>query len=239
MRSLGAPDDWLDLISSLVPDILELVRSTWQTMPPLAPAALEDPTTEEFCRRLRQSRTSAKLPCRIDIQMVELGESADADQGRMDIVFSPLLPTEVVYFCLECKRLNVTKSGSTRSYATEYVIHGMMRFITGQYASQVQHGGMLGYVLDGNVPGAIKRVSAVIGRRCEELGMERPCSVLRSSIRTADASARETRHRRGPNGDRFVIQHLFPPLTAPTSPTVSLSAPHSVTEGETATVTRS
>ena len=78
MKQLGAPDDWLDLIASLVPDILELVRSTWQTMPPLAPDALEDPTTEELCRRLRQSRTAANLPFRIDIQLVELGESSDA-----------------------------------------------------------------------------------------------------------------------------------------------------------------
>ena len=215
MRWLGAPDDWLDLIASQVPDILTLVRRTWQTMPPLAPDAFEDPTTEEFCRLLRQSRTAAKLPFRIDIQLVELGESADADQGRMDIVFSPLLPTEVVYFCLECKRLNVTKSGYTRSYATEYVIYGMMRFITGQYASQVQHAGMLGYVLDGNVAGAIRRVSSAIGRRCEELGMKEPCSVRQSSIRTADLSAKETRHWRGLNGGPFVIQHLF--LAATTS----------------------
>ena len=130
----------------------------------------------------------------------------------MDIVFSPMLPTEGVYFCLECKRLNVTKSGSTRSYATEYVIHGMMRFVTGQYASQVQHGGMLCYVLDGNVAGAIKHVSTVIGRRCEELGMESPCLMLQSSIRTADPASKETRHWRGPNGGRFVIQHLFSPV---------------------------
>ena len=211
MTWLGAPDEWLDLMASLVPDILALVRRTWQTMPPLAPDALEDPTTEEFCRRLRQSRTAAELPFRIDPQLVELGESSDADQGRMDIVFSPTLPTEVVYFCLECKRLNVTKSGSTRSYATEYVIHGMMRFITGRYASQVQHAGMLGYVLDGNVAGAMGRVSAAIGKHCEELGMREPCFVLQSSIRTGDPSAKETRHRRRPNGGPLAIHHLFLP----------------------------
>lgn len=213
MKWVGAPDDWLDLIASQVPDILALVRRTWQTMPPLAADALEDPTTEEFCRRLRQRRTATTLPFRIDIQLVELGESPDADQGRMDIVFSPLLPTEAVYFCLECKRLNVIKSGSTRSYATEYVSHGMMRFITGKYASQVQHAGMLGYVLDGNVAGAIERVTAAIGRRCEELGMRDPCRARPSSIRTADSSAKETRHRRGPTGSQFVIQHLFLPAT--------------------------
>lgn len=213
MKSLGPPDDWLDLIASQVPDILALVRRTWQTMLPLAPDALEDPTTEEFCRRLRQCRTAATLPFRIDIELVELGDASDSDQGRMDIVFSPMLPTEVVYFCLECKRLNVTRSGSTRSYATEYVIHGMMRFITGKYASKVQHGGMLGYVLDGNVSGAIRRVSAAVGERCEELGMREPCLVRQSSVRTADPSAKETRHSRGSNGSPFEIQHLFLPAT--------------------------
>ncbi len=148
MRSLGSPDDWRDLITSYVPDILALPRCMWQTMLPLAPDAREDPTTDEFCRRLRQSRDAAKLPLRIDTQLVELGDSSDTDQGRMDIVFSPLAPTEVVYYCLECKRPNVLKAGFTRSYATEYVIDdGMMRFITGQYASQVQHAGMLGYGL--------------------------------------------------------------------------------------------
>ena len=214
MRPLGVPDEWLDLIESQVPDILALVRRTWQTMPPLAPDALEDPTTEELCRRLRQSRAAADLPFRIDIQLVELGESLDSDQGRMDIVFSPMVPTETVYFCLECKRLNVTKLDYIRSYATEYVIRGMMRFITGKYAPQVRHGGMLGYVLDGNVAGAIGRVSAVIGRRCEELGMKGSCLLRQSSIRTTDSSAKETRHWREPSGSLFVIQHLFLPATA-------------------------
>lgn len=209
MKSVGVRGAWRELVASLVPDILELVRSTWREMPPLAPDALEDPTTEALCRRLRQSRDAAELPFRIDIQMVELGESADADQGRMDIVFSPMVPAESVYFCLECKRLNVVRSGSTRTYAREYVIHGMMRFITGQYASQVQQGGMLAYVLNGDVDGAIERVSAVIGRRCEELGMEIPCSMLESSARTTDPMARETRHRRGTDRQRFVIHHLF------------------------------
>ena len=211
MRSLGIPDDWRDLIDDLVPDILLLVRNTWNTMLPLAPDALEDPTTKALCRRLRQSRDAADLPLRIENEPVELGESSANHQGRMDIVFVPMLPTEDIYFCFECKRLNVTRSGSTRSHATEYVVHGMMRFITGQYASQVRHGGMLGYVMDGNVAGAINHVSAAINRRREELGIEGPCLVRQSSIRTADPLAKETRHRRGIDGDRFVIQHLFLP----------------------------
>lgn len=211
MKSYGVPDDWLDLIASLVPQILRLVWSTWQTMPTLEPDALEDPTTDELCRRLRGSRTAAELPIRIDIQMVELGTSADAEQGRMDIVFSPLLPTEQVYFCLECKRLNVIKEGKKRGLAAEYVVHGMMRFIAGRYASEVLEGGMLGYVLDGDIADAIARVSSAVAARRVELGMESPGLLLRSEVLSEVEDARETRHRRGVAEERFVIHHLFAP----------------------------
>ena len=209
MKSYGVPDAWLDLIASLVPDILQLVWSTWRSMPALAMDALEDPTTEEFCRRLRDNRTAADLPCRIDIQMVELGTSADAEQGRMDIVFSPLVPAERVYFCLECKRLNVTKEGTKRGLATEYVVHGMMRFMTGQYASEVPNGGMLGYVLDGDVGDAMDRVSAAVGARWDKLGMENPGMLVPSSMLPGVEAARETRHKRSESGELFVIHHLF------------------------------
>ena len=212
MKSYGIPDAWLDLITSLVPNILQLVWSTWQTMPALASDALENPTTEELCRRLRNSRTAADLPLRIDPQMVELGVSANAERGQMDIVFSPLLATEQVYFCLECKRLNVRKRGKKRSYANEYVIHGMMRFMTGRYASKVREGGMLGYVLDGDVDNAIELVSAAIDVRWEELGMQGP-GMHRSATLSAVETARETLHRRDATGDRFVIYHLFAPGT--------------------------
>lgn len=211
MKSYGISDAWLDLIASLVPDILQLVWSTWQKMPALAPDALEDPTTEELCRRLRHSRTAADLPFRIDIQMAELGASADAQQGRMDIVFSPLIPTEQLYFCLECKRLNVTKDGTKRGLATEYVIHGMMRFMTGQYASKVRNGGMLGYVLDGDVHDAVRRVSAAVGAHWDELGMESPGLLQPSAMLPALQNARQTLHKRGEAGVLFVIHHMFAP----------------------------
>ena len=181
-------------------------------MPALAPDALEDPTTEGLCRRLRDSRTVADLPLRVDIQMVELGASADAEQGRMDIVFSPLVPGEQVYFCLECKRLNVTKAGVKRGLATDYVVHGMMRFVTGRYGPEVHEGGMLGYVLDGDVADAISRVSAAVSCRWQELGMDNPGLLLQSAMLPKVGTARETRHKRGDSEARFVIHHLFAPV---------------------------
>lgn len=214
MKLVGVPDAWLDLINSLVPDILDLVVSTWQGMPVLASDAREDPTTEELCRRLRQNRSASELPFRIDIQLVELDLAAGAGQGRMDIVFSPLIPSEEIYFCLECKRLNVVRSGRVRSYATEYVTYGMLRFIIGQYAARVRHGGMLAYVLDGNVGNAIASVSRTIRRRHEELEMQPPGAMLRSTIRTSDEAARETQHTRSLDNSAFCIHHIFASGTA-------------------------
>lgn len=213
MKLIGIPDSWLDLINSLVPDILDLITSTWQNMPVLASDAREDPTTEELCRRLRQNRSASDLPFRIDIQLVELDPAAGADQGRMDIVFSPLIPSEKIYFCLECKRLNVVSGGHKRSYATEYVIHGMLRFICGQYASRVQHGGMLAYVLDDNIDNAIESVSIAIRRHHEILEMQPPGALLRSTNRPSDEAIRETHHMRNLTTKAFCIHHIFAPGT--------------------------
>lgn len=209
MNLIGAPDEWIDLIDTLVPDILGLVISEWEAMPPPALDAREDPTTEALCRRLRQNRNSCDLPFRIDIQMVELDPAATEDQGRMDIAFSPLVPREDIYFCLECKRLNVVKDGRVRPYTSEYVTHGMLRFIRGQYAARVRHGGMLGYVLDGNSDQAIQNVSRAIQSRFVELGMEPPGEMLSSSLRPDDSRLRETHHYRRHVSGRFQIHHIF------------------------------
>lgn len=209
MTVVGAPDQWADLIDTLIPHILELVISAWQEMPPLADDAREDPTTEALCRRLRQSRNACNLPFRIDIQMAELDTAAGQDQGRIDIAFSPLVPRENIYFALECKRLNVVGLGGVRSYASEYVGHGMLRFIRGQYASIVRHGGMLGYVLDRQLSDAIDNVSKVVQARHADLGMKPPGALLASSVRAGDLRFKETHHKRQHNTESFAIHHIF------------------------------
>jgi hypothetical protein len=193
----------------MIPDILALVAAAWTAMPAMATVSREDPITEQLCRLLRMNRTSSDLPFQIHTQMVELDPSAGQDQGRMDIVFLPMVPREDIYFCLECKRLNVPDNGSVRSLASEYITHGMMRFVFGQYALRVRHGGMLGYVLDGNVSGAIKSVGDLIKKRHEELRMPLPGELKPSSLQPADDCARETAHIRDGQPRAFLIHHLF------------------------------
>ena len=184
MKLIGSPEDWGDLIESLVPDILELIVSAWKEMSPLTPDALEDPTTEDLYRLLQLHRDASCLPFQIHIQMAELDPAAGEDQGRMDIAFLPLIPREDIYFCLECKRLNAkSSSGKTRTLTSEYITHGMLRFVSGQYAKRVRHGGMIAYVLDGDVDCAIENVQNLIKKRFSELQMEAPGELLSSSIR--------------------------------------------------------
>jgi hypothetical protein len=209
MNQVGAPTEWLDLLDSLVPDIVNLVATTWADMPALAPDALEDPTTETLCRLLRMNRSASSLPFQIQIQMVELDPVEGEDQGRMDIAFVPLVPREDIYFCLECKRLNVIKDGTLRAYAAEYVTKGVIRFIRGQYAAIVRNGGMLGYVLDGDVGRAMDNVDQAIQARHTDLGMQAPGEMENSSIVPHLPYARETHHSRSQSSEQIRLHHVF------------------------------
>ena len=209
MAIVGAPTDWADLIDPLVPQLLALVIAAWEGMPPPALDEGEDRITIALCRTLQQNRTARGLMFQIRTQVVELDPVPGEDLGRMDIVFIPLVPREDIYFCLESKRLNVVKDGEPRAYASEYVTFGMLRFVTGQYSKAVRHGGMIAYVLDGNVVRAMTNIENNMRRQHSTLGMTAPGSFLPSTSLKDDPRARETHHRRAHETQLFRIHHLF------------------------------
>lgn len=220
----GSTEQWISFIDTQVPSILALIVETWESMPAPAANELEDPVSASLCRALRQSRNRCGLPFQIRSQIVELDPAAGQDQGRMDIVFIPPVPREDIYFCLECKRLNVREGTRVRPYFAEYVRFGMLRFVCGQYANSVRYGGMLGFVLDADIAGALAGVERNITKSHVELGMDAPASFQQSTVRPTDARVRETRHRRANCPHPFVIHHLFmagdpnAPLRAETPP---------------------
>ena len=89
MTLIGTPSEWVNFIDSLVPDILELVISTWEDMPTPAADAHENPITKDLCRRIIQNKKSSELPFRVHYQSVELEPVDGTDQGDMDIAFFP------------------------------------------------------------------------------------------------------------------------------------------------------
>ncbi len=215
MSVLGAPSQWADLIDSMLPDVLNLVLESWEHLPPPAPNETEDNITMGLCRTLMQNRTARGLMFQIRTQVVELDPMPGEDLGRLDIAFIPLVPREDIYFCLESKRLNVVKDGKMRPYASEYVRFGMTRFVTGQYSKMVKHGGMIGYVLDGNVSEAMTNVEANIRERHEELCMTPPGAFQPSAVLSSEPRARETHHKRAHEASLFQIHHLFMPGATP------------------------
>lgn len=209
MTHLGSPSDWVDLLDSQVPDILALVVDTWGRISTPAANELEDSITNRLCAALQNHPDRASYPFHIQSQTVILEPDLGTELGRMDIAFKPFVPSDEIYFCLECKRLNVLGAEGMRPYFVEYVRFGMLRFVTGQYASAVHHGGMLAYVLNGDVDGALTGVEGNIRTLHLNLGLDPPGAFEASSLRPADTAARETRHRRTTSQDRFLIHHLF------------------------------
>lgn len=195
----------------MVPAILGLVIASWAEMPAHAADEVEDNITLLLCRKLRQNKKARSLPFQVRPQIIELDPQpgSDDETGRMDIVFIPRTDDEDIYFCLESKRLNVVKDGTTRSYASEYVKAGMLRFVTGFYAKAVRHGGMLGYVLDGDVPRAMNNVEANIRLNHGALYMAPPEAFVASAIVPGDDRAKETHHQRPHETELFRIHHLF------------------------------
>lgn len=213
MSVVGASDEWIDLLERMLPNILRLVVEVWTGMPKPFSDDKEDKITEFLCRALRNHRTVRDLPFYIQIQMVELDPAAGQELGRLDIAFIPTglpgAPNESIYFCLECKRLNVVTNGHKWPGGSEYVAHGMVRFVNGQYASAVRHGGMLGYVLDGDVAGAITNVESNVKSQHVSLCMEPPGTLNASSVLTEVPTARESLHSRTGELTHFRIHHLF------------------------------
>lgn len=209
MIHFGSPSDWVKLLDSQVPAILELIVDSWGRISASAANELEDSITNRLCAALQNHPNREFYPFHIRSQTVILEPDLGTELGRMDIAFLPFVPSDKIYFCVECKRLNAMTGIGVRAYFVEYVRFGMLRFVTGQYASSVHHGGMLAYVLNNDVAGAITGVEGNIRTLHQSLGMDSPGAFQASSLRPTDTLARETLHRRNANLEPLLIHHLF------------------------------
>ena len=136
MTHIGSPSEWINLIDSQVPGILALVIDTWENPPKPAGNELENPVTNRLCAALQRCPNREAYPFHIRSQTVILEPDSGSELGHMDIAFLPFVPSDEIYFCLECKRLNVRGGDGVRPYFAEYVRFGMLRFVSGQYAER-------------------------------------------------------------------------------------------------------
>jgi len=204
----GSLDRWATSFpASLVPQIILLILDSWKTF--TTSQTEEVPLTQEFFVRLERNQGSSKLPFLIDIEVILPNVDGSEQQGRLDLRFIHGYHRKV-YFSIECKRLRVNRPSGFDTLAGKYVTEGMCRYFNGQYAPDLDKGGMLGYVMDGNCNQAIKDVQKAIEKRRLNLYMQENEALKDSSCITSK-QVKETLHQYGPN-EKFTIYHIFLPM---------------------------
>lgn len=223
----GDPSEWDDFFADrLVPAVLTLVYEAWNRIAKPSADEHEDHTSIRLYAAMLSGKDRNVHPFLIRYQDVEIDTDIAKETGRKDIVFFPPANDEDIYFCLESKRLNARVKGVMKSLADEYVKEGMQRFVDARYSRCVHHGGMLGYVLDGDVKRAMSNVSKNICSNRVSLRMDSRGDWIESSVRRDDSQAKETTHRRVSGTQPFRIHHLFVAgATAPDLPRQRQSAP--------------
>lgn len=214
---IGDAEIWSDTFpEELIPRVLDLVAHTWDSFVKPGPSDHEVPITRRFKHALKQAKDLQRLPVRIEREPAEDDPATGKELGRIDLKFLPAVSAlEEVYFAFECKRLNAVQDGTRRTLAPEYVTEGMMRFVTGQYASSAYQGGMIGYVLDGHCDEAIGLVEQNVSSRVAELRMTTSAGLEPSSLRPENRRIRETSHALQPQR-RFRLHHVFLECSATT-----------------------
>ena len=215
MAFIGDPDPWAGIFpQGLIPNILHLVVSVWAGFTKPKPYEHEVPITRRFRAALVQEKNvQRKLPVRILREVVEDDLKTGDELGRIDMVFlSSQSCREDVYFAFECKRLNVIFETGLDTLASKYVSKGVMRFINEQYASEMVAGGMIGYVMNNDLDGAIKAVHNSIKNQSKNLMTKSLAGLTDSSFWPTDKQIKESYHYLR-NNRRFVIHHVFLPLS--------------------------
>jgi hypothetical protein len=195
----------------LIPDVLGLVLDVWKSVTDLKPTDGEIKINRRLARAMQRERRHRGLQFSVRSHGEEL-ENLDEHTGtgfsQIDILFQHGYDDRC-YFAFEAKKLNgTTKTGNPKPGAGEYVGEpGMGGFIDGTYACEQPHGGMIGYVMDGDCSEAKTRVTESIARKAGKLRMSSPCRLERSRHFPECPDVFETRHQldRG----EFVIFHVL------------------------------
>jgi len=137
----------------------------------------------------------------INSQADELDEANEAYKGNTDISFQLGGHGSFIW---ECKRLRF----EGKSLYGEYRKEGMKRFISGKYAKDQHHGGMLGFVMDGDVKKAVGGIGKHIDKFSSELGS------LSGSFKACGIPADPRLHVSNHSGSRdLVLYHCFLPIS--------------------------
>ena len=208
----GDPVMWVDRFRSLDTRFLQCVIAVWPTCLALLPSQPdEDTITINLVSILSKHPQARSLFHWLEFQFEPFGYTPDGtaySKGKIDMAL--LLDQERDrYLAYECKRLNIVHNGKKSSLATPYVMKGLSRFVTEQYAENLPVGCMLGYVLDGNAPAAQSKIyTAINKKKCQiELTISPKPEQSLGNVRRFFS-----RHLRPANGQEIEIRHALLPF---------------------------
>jgi len=193
----------------LIPEILELVITSWGTFKKPDRLECEVPISKAFTKIIRAEKNQRDdLPFHVWYELSTLNTQVE-EEGRIDIFFAYIgSPREDIYFAFECKRLRIPYASGLDTNNSDYVgEQGMLCFVTGKYSEIVTNGGMIGYVMDGKTEEAIISVGELIKKKSLNLKLAKDTGLETSSIMIDSRNVRETRHRLSKK--YFVIHHIF------------------------------
>ena len=209
---VGDPSAWAARFRRLDVRFLERVVAVWPSCVEVLPDdPCEDAITENLVAKVLKDAQARRLFHYLEYHYEPFGYTPEGrafSKGEIDMAV--LLDQERDrYLAYECKRLNVARNGGTRSLATEYVRKGLRRFVIEKYAAGLPIGCMLGYVLDGDAPGARTKVLAAIAAERANVGLlgqpERQTSI-------GPSPRFSSRHERGPGALEIEVRHALLPF---------------------------
>lgn len=175
--------------------ILQNLQNCCKTLERQTPFELENDLTKRLFEKLCRCREYRIGPIELhwESNVVAFDENEPEITGRVDIKFSCGRGIET-YFPVEAKRLFVTyPKGGKASLVADYVNDGMMRYVSGQYASKMTEGAMLGYVCDGAVSEAKEALAARVENESVKL-QQAENGFWQTSAITVKPAVDQTRH---------------------------------------------
>jgi hypothetical protein len=210
-HSRGA--NWGEFPPDFVADLLRFTLEVWADFALPRSVYKETRITALFSRLLEERVYGDQTKDWAVVDETKQYDRHGKEIARTDIrVLPPGKKRRDFAFVFECKRLNVHRRGRVHHGAGAYVgKDGMMCFVTGKYASGLRKGGMLAYVMDGDVASAREAVSRFIDRRRLPLRLGLltgyvPCGLLGNHLPHG-----ETRHDLA-DGRTFTLYHLLVPV---------------------------
>ena len=189
------PDGWAG-------EVLHCILDVWKGFRLPSPVRLEPRITKLLVGAIRKRYEAEERDWFLTVEDPDWNESGK-EISRTDIRFYPLGKRRYsAWFVFESKCLNTPKSN-----ASKYVGDGMMCFITGKYSAGLPNAGMIGYVMDGNVPRARSAICNAINKKRELLRLSAQGEYQPSPVLDHHKLHGETVHQL--SDGRFTIFHLL------------------------------